>query len=215
MTTRPRTYQVLSDCVKQNAPRNKGKDLVHFTDSRVVYFWHLYGTANKDIAELLIQIKINCLRNDVILEIAWRPRENSKIMLTDTSSRTNTDNFSLRKTKYNELCKLFNFEPEVDLFASTTLHKTDVFYSKTPTLGSSGANALNFKWDRKSYCHPPKNLCYEVFKKIEAEETLDLVLIMLSTRHDSDFARFLEGNKTFKGYVKNYDLKLKNIYHLR
>ena len=166
-------------------------------------------------------------------------------------SRTNTDDFSLPKTRYNEICKLFNFEPEVDLFASTILHKTDIFYSKIPTLGSSGANALNFKWDRRSYCHPPKNLCYEVFKKIEAEKTLDLVLIMLSTWHDADFARFLKGNKTFKGYVKKcaffesrihfpgkdpsrfmtsyhswytlhivkkdrlYDLKLKNIYHLR
>ena len=112
------------------------------------------------------------------------------------------DDFSLPKKKYNELCKLFSFKPEVDLFASTILHKTDAFYSKVPTLGSSGANALNFKWDQRSYCHPPKNLCHEVFKKIEAEETLDLVLIMLSARHDSDFARFLEDNNTFKDYVK-------------
>ena len=143
------------------APRNKGKDLIYFTDSQVVYFWHLYGTANRNVAELLIQIKVNCLRNDVILEIAWRPRSNNKMVLADISCRTNTDDFSIPKKRYDKLCRLFKFKPEVDLFASTILHRTDLFYSKTPTLGSSGANALNFKWDQKSYCHPPKNLCHE------------------------------------------------------
>ena len=55
-----------------------------------------------------------------------------------------------------------------DLFASSILHKTEFFYSKAPMLGSWGANAINFKWNRESYCHPPKYLVYEVSKKIEA-----------------------------------------------
>ena len=88
------------------------------------------------------------------------------------------------------------------MFASTLLHKTDFFYSRTPTLGSAGANALNFKWDRRSYAHPPKNLCNEVFKKIEAEESLDLMLVMLSTKHDTDFTKFLKDHNTFRDYVK-------------
>ena len=71
-----------------------------------------------------------------------------------------------------------------------------------PTLGSAGANALNFKWNRKSYAHPPKNLCHEVFKKIDTEESLDLVLVMLSTKHDADFTKFLKDRNTFKDYVK-------------
>ena len=150
----------------------------------------------------MIQIKLKCLRNDVILEIAWRPRSDRRITLADTSSRTSTDDFALPQRRYKELCRIFKFKPEVDLFASTILHKTNFFYSRTPTLGSSGANALNFKWTQKSYAHPPKNLCNEVYKKIEAEETLDLVLVMLSTKHDADFARFLKDTTTFKDYVK-------------
>ena len=193
---------VLHDCIKENAPINKGKDIVYFTDSRVIYFWHLYGTANSRIAEILIQIKLKCLRNDIVLEISWRPRSNRKIVLADTSSRTSTDDYALPLRRYKELCKIFNFEPVVDLFASTILHKTDCFYSKTPTLGSAGANALNFKWNRKSYAHPPKNLCHEVFKKIDTEESLDLVLVMLSTKHDADFAKYLKDRNTFKDYVK-------------
>ena len=86
---------VLHDCIKENAPINKGKDLVYFTDSRVIYFWHLYGTANSRIAEILIQIKLKYLRNDVILEISWRPRSDRRITLADTSSRTCTDDYAL------------------------------------------------------------------------------------------------------------------------
>ena len=142
------------------------------------------------------------MRNNVILEITWRPRNDWKITLADTSCRTDTDDFALPHQTYKELCSHFKFKPVVDLFASTLLHKTDLFYSKRPTLGSSGANALFFKWNQKSYAHPPKNLCNEVFKKIESEENLDLILVILHTTHNSDFARFLKNDKTFKDYVK-------------
>ena len=54
----------------------------------------------------------------------------------------------------------------------------------------------------KRVTRPPKNLCNEVFKKIESEENLDLILVILRTTHNSDFARFLKNDKTFKDYVK-------------
>ena len=102
----------------------------------------------------------------------------------------------------NKISKFFKFQPEVDLFASSLLHRTSFFYSEKPTLGSAGANALNFRWDRKSFCHPPKNLVFDVFKKIEAEEHIDLLLILLQTNHDTDLKRFMSGNNYFKSYVK-------------
>ena len=80
----------------------------------------------------------------------------------------------------------------MDLFASTLSHKTNIFYSRNPTLGSSGANALNFKWDKKSYCHPPKALMQEVFRKIEAEPKLDMMLVFLKTSLNTDFKKFLD-----------------------
>ena len=103
---------------------------------------------------------------------------------------------------YKRLCHLTQFRPQVDLFASTLLHKTNIFYSKNPTLGSSGANALNFSWDKKSYCHPPKNLMKDVFRKIEVEPKLDMLLVFLKTTHDTDFRKFIEDEIYFKNYVK-------------
>ena len=143
-----------------------------------------------------------CLRNDVILEVSWRPREDARIQLADASCRTDTDDFAMPDSVYKRLCHLTKFYPQVDLFASTLLHKTDIFYSRNPTLGSSGANGLNFKWDKRSYCHPPKNLMQEVFRKIEAEPMLDMMLVFLKTAHNTDYKKFLDEESYFKDYVR-------------
>ena len=182
-----RELLVLHRCISDNARRNKGNDLVYYTDSRVLYFWHHYGTANGAVADLLRQVKQICVRNDIILEVSWKPRTDGRIQLADTACRTSTDEYSIPKQKYKQICQFFNFKPSADLFASSLLHKTPFFYSEKPTLGSAGANALNFKWNQKSYCHPPRNLVYDVFKKIESE---NIVLILHKTNHDTDLRRF-------------------------
>ena len=43
----------------------------------------------------------------------------------------------------------------------------------------------------KLYCHPPKNLMHKVFTKIESSKKLELILIVLSAAHNTDFNRFL------------------------
>ena len=43
---------------------------------------------------------------------------------------------------------------------------------------------------------------FDVFKKIEAEKQIDIVLILLKTIHDTDLRRFIDENGYFKSYVK-------------
>ena len=43
---------------------------------------------------------------------------------------------------------------------------------------------------------------YNVFKKIESEEQVDIVLILHKTNHDTDLRRFTDKNGHFKSYVK-------------
>ena len=204
---------VLHRCIKDNAEQYKNRDLVYFTDSRVLFFWHWYGTANANVAILLLQVKQACIRNNIILEISWKPRTDSLIQLADTSCRSSTDEYSIKNNNYRKICRFFNFQPTVDLFASSLLHRTKIFYSKKPTLGSSGANALNFNWDRPSFCHPPKYLIFDVFKKIEAENHIDLLLIFLQTNHNTDLKRFTNSNGHFKSYVKTVATFESKVYH--
>ena len=62
---------------------------------------------------------------------------------------------------------------------------------------------MKFEWDMTSYCHLPKNLIFKVFKKIETSTTLDLLLIILKTAHDSDLKLFVEEDGCFKNYVQS------------
>ena len=208
-----RELLVLHRCIKDNAEQHRNKDLVYFTDSRVLFFWHRFGTANANVAILLLQVKQTCIRNNIILEISWKPRTDSLIQLADTSCRSSTDEFSIKNENYRKICIFFNFKPKIDLFASSLLHRTKTFYSKTPTLGSFGANALNFRWDHPSFCHPPKYLIFDVFKKIEAENRLDLLLIFLKTNHDTDLKRFTNNNGHFKSYVKMVAAFESTVHH--
>ena len=197
-----RELLVLNRCISDNAHENRGKDLIYYTDSRVLHFWHLYGTANGRMADLLRQVKQTCVKYDIRLEVTWRPRTDALIQLADTSCRSSTDEYSIPNLKYKQICHFFKFRPAVDLFASTLLQKTPFFYSERPTLGSAGANALNFPWNQKSYCHPPRNLVFDVFRKIEAEKQIDMVLILLKSSHNTDLKRFVGKDDYFKDYVK-------------
>ena len=199
-----RELLVLFDCIKNNRSKKlRGKDLVYYTDSRVLYFWYKNGTTNATVAEKLIQIGIWCFDQDIILEVVWKPRDSQEITLADTSCRTDTDEFSLPRHVYDFLTKHFKLEIKCDLFGSTLLHKAEFFYSKVPTCGSSGSDALKFDWNNLvSYCHPPKTLLYKVYKKIEASKYLDLLLIVLKTKHNNDFKLFLVNDNEFKSYVQ-------------
>ena len=122
-----RELLVLNRCISDNARRNRGNDLIYYTDSRVLYFCHHYGTANGAVADLLRQVKQTCVRNDIILEISWKPRTDGRIQLADTACRTSTDEYSIPNQKYRQVCQFFRFRPIVDLFASSLLHKTSFF----------------------------------------------------------------------------------------
>jgi len=70
------------------------------------------------------------------------------------------DEYSLPRSRFNQIEEILNVRLKHDLFASSISHqKLESFYSRFPTLGSSGCDALKFDWARfVSYCFPPKNL---------------------------------------------------------
>ena len=73
----------------------------------------------------------------------------------------------------------------MNLFASTALHRCKLFYTKKPSLGSSGADALKFDWSSKEtmFCFPPKNLLFKVFSKIELTELTRLAAKLVEGKY--------------------------------
>lgn len=198
-----RELLVLHSCVKHEREDFRGKNVVFYTDSRVLYFWATNGSTISCVADKLIDIFSWTLERNSILEVVWRPRTDRLIELADTSSRTSTDEYSLPSSVYSTIVSLLDVTIEHDLFASSILKKHESFFSLRPTLGSSGCDALKFPWSGKvCYCFPPKNLLFKVFLKIESSPALELVLVMLKTRSDSIFNLYKRNPDFFKPYVK-------------
>ena len=199
-----RELLVLHSCVKHEKEHFRGKNIVFYTDSRVLYFWFTNGSTIHNVALKLIDVFNWTLSNNTILEVVWRPRSDQLIELADTSSRTSSDEFSLPASVFSTILTTLNVSIEHDLFASTLLKTHESFYSLRPTLGSSGCDALKLPWSgRICYCFPPKNLLFKVFLKIESSKSLNIILVMLRTRSDTVFNLFKKNSTSFKFYVKN------------
>ena len=198
-----RELLVLHQCVKQNRVEYANQNICYMTDSRVLHFWAEHGSCSQKIADKLIDIFTWTHDNNIILDVVWCPRTNESLMLADNSCKSDTDEFTLPDNVYEKILKTLNVNISLDLFASSTIHRSEMFYTKKPSLGSLGANALRFNWggDTVKFCFPPKNLLFKVFKKIEATEELNLVLVFLKTKGDIIFKLFIQGNN-FKDYIK-------------
>ena len=195
---------VFHSCVKKEKRSFEHRNVVFYTDSRVLYFWFTYGSTIQCVAVKLIEIYQWTLDNKVCLEVVWKPRSDKIIELADASSRSDSDEYSLPSRVYQKIVDTLEVDLKHDLFASSiSQQKFPTFYSKNPTLGSIGCDALKFDWSEfPSYCFPPKNLLFKVFKKIEATKILDIVLIIMKTRHNTVFNLFVDENGQFKPYVK-------------
>ena len=200
-----RELLVLHECIKQNKQKYATQNICYKTDSRVLHFWATGGSVNPFIADKLINIFTWAHDNDIILDVVWAPRTDQSIQLCDNTCKADTDEFTLPDNIYMRILETLDVKVSVDLFASTVLHRCELFYTKKPSLGSIGANSLRFDWSSKEtlFCFPPKNLMFKVFSKIESAEEVNLVLVFLKTNGDTIFKLFTDGDQHFKSYVKN------------
>ena len=121
----------------------------------------------------------------MILDVVWCPRTDQSVQLCDNSCKSDTDEFTLPDNVHSKILKTLNVEVSMNLFASTALHRCKLFYTKKPSLGSSGADALKFDWSSKEtmFCFPPKNLLFKVFSKIELTELTRLAAKLVEGKY--------------------------------
>ena len=84
-----RELLVLHSCVKHEKEHFRGKNIVFYTDSQVLYFWFTNGLTIHNVALKLIDIFNWTLSNNMILEVVWRLRSDQLIELANTSSSLN------------------------------------------------------------------------------------------------------------------------------
>ena len=69
MSSSYRELVVLHTCIKNRKEEFKNKNVVFYTDSRVLFFWYRYGSTLRNVAMKLIEIYTWLLDNHAVVEI--------------------------------------------------------------------------------------------------------------------------------------------------
>lgn len=85
-------------------------------------------------------------------------------------------NYRLDRGMFHKVCNLFNFKPEVDLFASKDNHQLPLYHSWRMDKESLG-NAWSSPWDKPSWGNPPWQLIARMLAKIRKEKATVLVCL--------------------------------------
>ena len=117
---------VLHDSIKRNGSQMVNKDLIYFTDSRVLQFWYQNNCIKSEVAEKLIDIQDWCLEKNISMEEVWKPRESSIINTADMSCKSDTDDFSILNHIYRLLVKSFKVNLIYFQMTSNYIHKKSI-----------------------------------------------------------------------------------------
>ena len=155
--------------------------LVYISDNLTVNRWVNSGTCRRDVAPILKKIHLQCLSRGIDLRVTWARRTHTFIEVADALSRRSTDEYSLRRRDEEYIKKQVPFVCTLDVFASDFSHVCAKFYSKMPSMYSSGTDGMYSPWQEVCWIFPPRRLLANAIRRIHVEEGLVGVLIALKT----------------------------------
>ena len=87
---------------------------------------------------------------------------------------------SLKQETFEALCSMFDFIPDVDLFADAHNHKCSAYFSASPDPKAVATNALTASWDQFSYPYafPPSHLINKVIFRFYNSSCKNLLLLV-------------------------------------
>ena len=153
-----------------------------FSDNKTTVAWLNKGTSirselARDILFKLTEFKLtwNCQINASHIK-------GSANLVADSLSRSLDlcSELSLNENAFKLICKMFNFVPEVDLFASHANHKCSQYYSASPDPNALGVDALAHNWDNfdNLYAFPPTHLINKLLYKYLKSKCNKLLLLV-------------------------------------
>lgn len=109
---------------------------------------------------------------------------------------------------FRTLCKMLDFHPEIDLFATRYNTQLQSFHSAHHDRMALATNTLIQIWDRPSYAFPPVNVIPQFLQKVQKEEATILAILPLTPSAGwypqlqkvvaSDPILIAQGRKTFQ-----------------
>ena len=148
--------------------KKSGQIVYWLTDSKCNYSFLKFGSRKPYIQKIILQIKLFELRYDFCIIPIWAPRTNALIAMADAGSKfsTSTDEWSIDRISFENICSKFGTWPTVDAFASSENRRCSKFFSKIPQIGSMGTNffAQHLSPEEVYFCCPPPKLIIYALK---------------------------------------------------
>jgi hypothetical protein len=155
-----------SDKVKQFS----GQRLLHSCDNLNVSKIVQYGSRNKDIQKLVVEMYEACTANSIDMVAEWRPRTDSVMVLMDMGSccpvLNPVNEFQLSFNTIIDLVNKFEVSFDVDLCASFLNKKAPRFFSAVLDPRAEGLNMFEQTLNSRDFYYglPPPSLALSVFK---------------------------------------------------
>ena len=90
------------------------------------------------------------------------------------------EEIQLNPKMFRTLCKLLNFHPQIDLFATRHNNQLPQFFSAHHDLKAQGTNAMVQEWRRPAYAFPPVNMITRFLQKVQREQSTVLAVLPLT-----------------------------------
>lgn len=166
------------------------------------------GSKSEPCQRMAIKIDDALTALQTILLTIWIPRHLN--VPADALSKTVdiADSF-LRRSTFVNLCKAFNFQPQVDLFATSENRQLDcpLFVSRFYQPGCDDVDALSFNWSTKYqriYMFPPTNILTQVLVQMRRTPSIQCLVIFPLWVGRSHMSILFPDGKHFTHQVKAY-----------
>ena len=129
------------------------------------------------LLKLCIEIIEWCRVRNIWLTATYIPSKENE---ADRPSRSNNldSEWQLNPNIFDEICKHFDFKPEIDLFATRINKQIKTFVSFQQDPEACHINAFSLNWhDYAFYAFPPFNLVLKTLNKIIKDEAEGLIVI--------------------------------------
>lgn len=141
-----------------------------------------FRTRTSEVNRTLKRVFDLCVKFKFSVSAVWKPRDLLK--MEDLLSREpDSSDWGLSEKLVGDICKEFQVNSVLDLFASSSWHVTDKFVSLVYTPGCVGAQALALDWrallqpGKFAWIFPPVRHIAEVVQRIERFQTNCIVIL--------------------------------------
>ena len=140
-----------------------------FSDNKATVTWLNKGTSARSEGARSILSILTEMSYTHSIKIAASYIKGSQNLLADSLSRSTEyhPELTLKQKTFDNLCRVLDFQPDVDVCATSDNHKCKSYFSATEDDNAAGHNVLTTSWNKFKfpYAFPPSHLVNKIIYK--------------------------------------------------